>query len=373
MYFHLILTTHCNLQCEYCYGKSCEDIGTEFENLQIDYSLPKEIKYPMQVLRSFCRNDPECILTFYGGEPTLCLERIQQIMDTVPAKYFLIQTNGLLLDKLGREYVNRLHTILVSIDGNEELTDYYRGIGVYQRVVENLKKIVNNGFKGEIIARMTVTEETDISKQVKWLVENDEFPFSSIHWQLDAGFWKNDFDNRQFEKWSRESYNPGVKRLIEYWVDCMERTGKVLKLYPFLAVMHSFLHEEKSLLRCGSGWINYSILTDGNIAPCPIMGGMKDFYVGHIKTAHPLRLKRILAAEPCSKCSILDECGGRCLYANITKQWDEWQYALVCDTVKNLVDSLKEVEPRIRRLIGAGKIRLSDFDYLKYNGCEIIP
>jgi uncharacterized protein len=373
MYFHLILTTQCNLQCKYCYGKSCDDIGTDFGDFEIDYSLPKESNYPIEWLRDFCEKDPECVLTFYGGEPTLCTDKIQQIMDQVPAKHFLIQTNGLFLDRLGSEYVNRLHTILVSVDGDEKLTDYYRGAGVYRRVVENLKKIVNDGFKGEIIARMTVTEETDIYEQVKWLLENEEFPFSSVHWQLDAGFWKNDFAQRPFEKWIRESYNPDVGRLVKYWADHMESSGKVLHLYPFLALMRSLLHGEKSLLHCGSGWINYSVLTDGNIVPCPIMGGMKDFYVGHIKTAHPLRLKKIYVSNQCAKCSTLNECGGRCLYANITNLWDEQQYALVCDSVKNLIASLKDEELRVRRLINQDKIRLSDFDYLKYNGCEIIP
>lgn len=373
MYFHLILTTHCNLQCKYCYGKSCDDIGTDFGDFEIDYSLPRTINYPIEWLKDFCRKDPECILTFYGGEPTLSVDKIRQIMDNVPAKHFLIQTNGLLLDKLEAKYVNRLHTILVSIDGDEELTDHYRGAGVYRKVTENINKIKNNGFEGEIIARMTATEETDIFKQVIWLLQNEEFPFSSVHWQLDAGFWKNDFQNRPFEKWVKDNYNPGVKRLVKYWVDYMERFGRVLKLYPFLAVMNSLLHKDNSLLRCGSGWVNYSILTDGNIAPCPIMGGMKDFYVGHIKTSHPLKLNRIFVSEPCTKCSILNECGGRCLYANITKQWDESQYAIVCETVENLVDSLKNAEPRVKRLINEGKIKLADFDYLKYNGCEIIP
>lgn len=373
MYFHLILTTHCNLQCKYCYGKSCDDIGTDFGDFEIDYALPKEPNYPIEWLKNFCNKDPDCVLTFYGGEPTLCLDKIRQIMDNVPAKHFLIQTNGLLLDRLGVEYVNRLHTILVSIDGNEELTDHYRGAGVYRRAIGNLRKILKDGFEGEIIARMTVTEETDIYKQVTWLLENKEFPFSSVHWQLDAGFWKNDFARRPFEKWTKESYNPGVNRLVKHWVDCMESSGRVLRLYPFLAVMHSLLHGEKSLLRCGSGWINYSVLTDGNIVPCPIMGGMKDFYVGHIKTAHPLRLKKVFVSDPCAKCVILNDCGGRCLYANTTRLWDVKQYALVCGTVQNFIESLKCEEPRVRRLINQERIKLADFDYLKYNGCEIIP
>jgi uncharacterized protein len=45
----------------------------------------------------------------------------------------------------------------------------------------------------------------------------------------------------------------------------------------------------------------------------------------------------------------------------------------VCQTVKNLVDSLKSSLPRIRRLIDEERISLSDFEHLKYNSCEVIP
>jgi radical SAM protein with 4Fe4S-binding SPASM domain len=133
------------------------------------------------------------------------------------------------------------------------------------------------------------------------------------------------------------------------------------------------LNDEKSLLRCGSGWTNYTIQTDGSIAPCPVMAGMKDFTLGHIRTTHPLKLEKIFVSKPCDQCSTIDLCGGRCLYANITKQWNDSQYVLVCDTVRNLVKTLKDTEPRIRELIKKGKINKSDFDYLKYNSCEIIP
>jgi hypothetical protein len=29
--------------------------------------------------------------------------------------------------------------------------------------------------------------------------------------------------------------------------------------------------------------------------------------------------------------------------------------------------------PRIKQLINNGKVNLSDFEFMKYNGCEIIP
>ena len=373
MFFHVVLTTECNLQCRYCFGEALEDFDEDFAEFGVDYALPRKVNYDFVLLSKFCREDPDCVLTFYGGEPLLCLDAIRQIMDLAEPQHFMIQTNGLLLDKLESEYVNRFHTILVSVDGDEKLTDYYRGKGTFRKVMDNLKLIVRNGFRGELIARMTVMEQTDIYKQVKWLVDNEEFPFSSVHWQLNAGFWANDYARRGFKRWSTESYIPDVERLARFWVDHMEAKGAVLRLYPLLGVANSLLHNEPSLLRCGGGWVNYAIQTDGYIVPCPAMCGIKDYYLDHITKAHPLKLKKTFVGAPCTECDSLSFCGGRCLYANVTKRWSKDAYAEVCDTVKGLINAVKMELPRINRLINEGKVRLSDFEFMKYNGCEIIP
>jgi len=348
-------------------------MDTDFGNFKIDYSVPSEINYDISLLKRFCEKDPNVALIFYGGEPMLRIEKIKSIMDKIDAKHFIVQTNGLHLKELDPIHLNKLHTIFVSIDGDEKLTDYYRGKGVYKRVIENVKLARNKGFKGEIVARMTVMEETDIYEQVTWLLNNPDYKFSSVHWQLDAGFWKSDFEKRNFARWVEENYNSGVRRLVKQWVKHMEKKGEVLRIYPFLSVTQSLLQGEKSLLRCGSGWVNYTVQTDGHIIPCPAMNGMEDYYLGHIKDSHPLKLKKVYVGEPCTKCRIFHECGGRCLYANITKRWSREEYALVCKTVKNLIDSLRAVLPRIKELIRKGSIRESDFDHMRYNGCEVIP
>ena len=113
MFFHVILTTECNLQCKYCFGESLEDFNTDFSDLEIDYDLPRRINYDLELLIQFCEKDPDTVLTFYGGEPLLCVNEIRNIMNVTKPKHFMIQTNGLLLDKLEPDYINRFHTILV--------------------------------------------------------------------------------------------------------------------------------------------------------------------------------------------------------------------------------------------------------------------
>lgn len=296
-----------------------------------------------------------------------------RIMEVVNARRFIIQTNGLLLDRLSTEDAKKFDTVLVSIDGNEAHTDFNRGRGVYRRVIDNLKLLESKGFSGEIVARMTVTVGTEIDRQVSWLVSDCEHAFKSVHWQLDALFWQNDFDRSRFQAWS-QIYNQGIRRLVELWVTRMESSGEVLKLYPFIAVMQSLLLNERSKLRCGAGWNTFNIQTDGMITPCPVMAGMKDFYLGNIWNSNPSNLEdAVLVATPCTECQILSLCGGRCLYANATKLWGEEGFELVCNTVSNLVNCLKEVEPHVRQLISDRRIGIQDFKYARYNSCEIIP
>jgi uncharacterized protein len=374
MFFHVIVTNQCNSECRYCFGEAMLDEDDDFGDLNVDYALPKRVSYDLEMLSGFCSRDPECVVTFYGGEPLLGIDLVREIMNEVKAKFFMMQTNGLLLSQLEPEYVNRLHTILVSLDGDEATTDFNRGNGTFRKVVDSLKLVKRNGFQGELIARMTVMEPMNVYDQVTWLVENEELPFSSVHWQLNAGFWKTDFSRRKFKTWSHENYDPGVRKLAKYWVDIMERTGVVLRLYPFLGIAHSFLHGEKnSFLRCGGGWTNYTIQTDGYIVPCPTMWGMRDYYLGHISNADPLELSQVFVKGKCAECGDLGMCGGRCLYANVTKRWSPEAYEQVCKTVRSLIQATWEQIPRIEKLVEKGKTALEDFEYMKYNGCEIIP
>jgi putative peptide-modifying radical SAM enzyme len=376
MYFHLILTDECNLCCRYCKAKAFDVLEESDDetapHIDIDPDLPGDLDFDLDLLYNFLKKDPAPTLTFYGGEPLMRPDLIDRIVREAPVQQFMIQTNGILLDRLQPEIVNRFSTILVSLDGDEALTDGNRGNGVYRKVIENVRKIWREGYSGELIARMAVTERTDIVDAVHWLSQNPDHSFSSIHWQLDANF-AGDFSRRTFADWVTASYNPGIRTLVADWIDHMETTGEVLRWYPFLDPMEDLLLEKKSLLRCGSGHANYSIMTDGHIAPCPVMVGMKDYYVGHIRTADPLHLDKVFVNGECTSCRIRDFCGGRCLYSNITKPWNMTERKIVCGTVENLYTSLTKAVPRIRALIEDGTIAPDAFAHEKFNGCEIIP
>jgi len=340
--------------------------------LEIDSFLPPELDFDLPLLYNFLKKDPSSTLTFYGGEPLMRPDIIRTIVQEAPVQRFMLQTNGLLLDQIYPEIINRFSTILISLDGRECLTDANRGKGTYRKVMHNIKKIRNNGYTQDIIARMTVNENTDIADAVHWLAGNPDYSFSSIHWQLDANF-TGDFSHRRFGNWVVESYNPGILRLVTDWVDHMENKGEVLRWYPFLDPMEDLLLGRQSGLRCGSGHANYSIMTDGHIAPCPVMIGMSEYYVGNIRDSDPRNLAVITINGECADCQIRGFCGGRCLFSNITKPWGVDQRRIVCSTVETLHTGLVNALPRVRDLIARGVIHPADFSHEKYNGCEIIP
>ena len=234
------------------------------------------------------------------------------------------------------------------------------------RVLATADLIRRRGYAGELIARMTVAEDTDIYAAVTHLWDH----FSSIHWQMDADF-TGDYSHRRFAEW-KDSYTEGVRKLADVWVSHIENTGIVPKWYPFLSTTEDLLFQNQSRLRCGSGYSNYSIMTNGWIAPCPIMVGMADYYAGHIRDADPCHLPEISIREPCPSCDIYGFCGGRCLYSNIVRPWRE-HYTLVCDTVHALHTSLSDQLPRLRKMIADGRLTRESFAHTRYNGCEIIP
>lgn len=372
MNWNLILTDSCNLCCTYCRGKmygacQCTDPG-----IVLDETPPLDLSVDLPVLYDFLARDPDATLMFYGGEPLLRPDLVETIVEGAPVKRFLLHTNGLCLPSLDPALVRRFDTIFVSIDGPEELTDLYRGQGTFHRVMDGVRYVRETGFSGELIARMTVAETTDIEAVVLYLAENDLCSFSSIHWQIDANFW-DDFGSRSFAPWVHDSYNPGIRRLVRAWLDIMRSEGRVSRWYPFLVTTADLLHRKQSELRCGSGHANYTIMTDGTIIPCPCMIGMRDYYLGHIATADPRALPTVPVGGDCTACDLLGFCGGRCLYSNILRPWPDEGRELVRCTVENLFEAITEALPEICALLDEGRIAPSDFKHEKFQGCEVIP
>ncbi len=348
-----------------------DEFNIKNSSLEFDETAPAKSEVTVEQLNAFLREDD--VLIFYGGEPLIESAKIQEIMDFFGDKIqYRMQTNGLLLDRLPLKYLQQIRKILVSIDGNKKITDYNRGRNNYERVMNNILKVRKEGYMGEIVARMTIAQESpNIYEASMHLVQLiDKGIINSIHWQLDAGFYKSDFEETKFRTFLKQ-YNDSLKKLMQWWIAQMSK-GEVYKLYPFLGIIESILKQEKTRMRCGAGYVGFAITTNGMISACPVTNGVKTFYVGNINES-PDEVKHMNVQGDCLQCSYLNLCGGRCLYQNYAQLWPKEGNALICQSVKYLINTLREQQPVIQQLIDAKTIALNDFSYEKYFGPEIIP
>lgn len=348
------------------------DNGLE-EKWEFDFSPPTNLETPTEKIKEFLRRDKNPTLIFYGGEPLVMKDKIIELIDSlkdIPNIKFRMQTNAKLLNKFPTKYLKQIGKILVSIDGDKERTDLNRGKETYDLVIQNLKEARQKGYEGEIVARMTLSTDVgaDIFLQVFHLLSLGLF--DSIHWQIDAGFYKSDFNKKEFEKFAN-NYNKQISKLVELWMQEMKK-GNVLKIYPFLGILEPIMTGKTSKLQCGSGYANYTITTDGRIAACPIMNNVKEFYCGSLDTK-PEELKKIEIKNRCENCEYKNICGGRCLYSNHAQLWPEEGEELICKTIIHLIEEIKKQIPEIKQLIKNGIIKKSDLQFEKYFGPEIIP
>jgi putative peptide-modifying radical SAM enzyme len=353
---YIVFTTgQCNLKCDYCGGSFPRE------------KVPWEIEYDLANLKRLIEKDDEAVVAFYGGEPLLNYKKVIWILDNIKAKHFVIQTNGLLYHMLPDEYWRRFDTVLLSIDGRREITNKHRGAGVYEKVLEAAKHLRKIGFQGDVIARMTVTQDTDIYEDVSHLLSLNLF--NHIHWQLDV-VWSDRW--RNFTEWRDNSYKPGLRRLMSLWITRIKK-GKVLGIAPFKAIAsQAIFGNVYNAPPCGSGVNSVSILTNGKITACPIAVSENWALLGDIKTGFKLMQRPIL--EPCISCPYFNYCGGRCLYAYRERYWGDLGFREVCEATKTLIKLVLASVPAIIESIDSGVISPEDLLYPPFNNTvEIIP
>ncbi len=346
------------MNCTYCGGSFNPKI------------VPWTVKYSVEDLRKFIDGDHSPIIAFYGGEPLLNSDFIVEVMDEIDWAKYVIQTNGLLIDKLPSSYWRRFNTILLSIDGREEVTDHYRGKGVYRRVIEAAWKLKSIGFNGDLIARMTVSELSDIYVDVMHLLSLGLF--DHIHWQLNV-VWSCSWID--FNGWLEKSYLPGISRLIKFWVNSAHN-GEVLGLVPFIGVLkYMLLNKPIESPPCGSGSSSIAISTDGRVLACPIAVEEKWAELGSIwGSSWKNYVNRIRIGEPCISCQYFRYCGGRCLYAYMEKLWGESGFRSICRATIHMINELLKVKNEIQNLISRGIIPIEELLYPQFNNTtEIIP
>ena len=348
--FIITTTGKCNLKCDYC--------GGSFDEFYVPYT----IKYNVEKLVEIIRKYEKKTIVFYGGEPLLNHKFIKEFLSyDIGVSRIGIQTNGTLVKLFDEKFWDKFDFVLLSIDGEKEITDKHRGKGVYDKVISSAKYLKSMNI--ETIARMAITMDNDIYKNVTHLINTNLF--DKIHWQLDV-IWDNEWD---VISWAENSYLPGIEKLINLFIDNL-RENKILKIIPIIGILNSYYFRGYDHIPCGAGKRSFTINSDGRILACPI-GISEDWNIlGNVENGFKYYSERL----ECEKCEYFKYCGGRCLYSYKERFWGEDGFKKICYLTKKTIDIILSKKDVIKDLLNKNSLGI---DVLRYDptedSTEVIP
>lgn len=358
----LLTTLTCNLKCTYCSLGVGDMVGSQ-----------GKVSYTPDVLDAFIRkhlSEYEVYVTFYGGEPTLNLDFIKEIMERYPAFRFQLQTNGTLLDSLPDSVLSKLSNILISIDGGEEITDGFRGRGIYRQVVKNTQA-VRNRLAGTFTARVTWSSEETSFEELDGLANT----FDYVYFQFVAG--EGTYTSTALEK---------KKAVITQLVDKFFSSDE---LYPFVPIMGivrnkvlptraTELYYGKTQCRVSTHILN--VMPDGKIFPCPDMMYAPEMLQGDV-IANWLKPSPLQPhhSMPCDHCEAQPWCRGNCmknLYLAYVKNDQRYRDNVVdpiCELIRFLGREIDRHDPHTWYAKARLDVRKTIRDCEVYEYVEIMP
>lgn len=315
MAFHVMLvpTLGCPSNCGYCWSS---EEGSPVMSIDI-------IRETVEWLKDF-RQEP-VTFTFHGGEPLLAgydfyKEALPLLTEGLkklkPA--LALQTNlWLLTPEMAQLFKKYDIPIGSSIDGPQELNDFQRGDGYFEKTMQGYEIAKEHGLKVSFICTFT-------SHSIKY--KEDIFNF----------FLKNGFNMKlhpslpsirgdEPEKWSLSPEDYG--ELLIYLLD------QYLEHFDEISVMNIDTLCKSAFIRRGTVCTfvdcmgdTFAIGPDGNIYPCYRFVGMDDYVMGNVSD-HPTMEDLIQSApmkllnefkdfvdEDCKKCNYIKFCRGGCPY-----------------------------------------------------------
>jgi radical SAM protein with 4Fe4S-binding SPASM domain len=358
----LLTTLKCNLKCTYCSLGVGEVLGSQ-----------TEMKYDIGQLAAFVERhlaDKEVYVTFYGGEPTLNKGLMLDVMQRFPQFRFQLQTNGTLLDKLPDWALARLSNVLVSIDGGEEITDAYRGRGIWSSVMRNVESI-RGRVGGTLTARVTWSNPATSFEELDGLAAS----FDYLYWQFVADeMYADDSVARR-------------KAVLERLIAKFFASGETLyPLLPLMGIVRNKLLPNRAVelyagqTQCRVSTHLLNVMPNGQIFPCPDMMYVPEMQMGEIQgnwlRASPLQPH---ADMPCADCEAFAWCRRNCmknLHLGYVKKDERYRRNVVepiCDLLRFMGREIDRHDPQawFARLPLPQRQRLLDAEVYEY--VEVMP
>ncbi|MCM2290135.1 MAG: radical SAM protein [Sulfuritalea sp.] len=331
----LLTTLKCNLKCTYCSLGVGEVLGSQ-----------TEMQYDIEQLAAFVERHlagKEVYVTFYGGEPTLNKGLMLDVMQRFPQFRYQLQTNGTLLDKLPDWVLARLSNVLVSIDGGEEITDAYRGRGIWSSVMRNVESI-RGRVGGTLTARVTWGNPATSFEELDGLAAN----FDYLYWQFVADeMYADDSVARR-------------KAVLERLIAKFFASGEALyPLLPLMGIVRNKLLPNRAIelyagqTQCRVSTHLLNVMPNGQIFPCPDMMYVPEMQMGEIQgnwlQASPLQPHPDM---PCADCEAFAWCRRNCmknLHLGYVKKDERYRRNVVepiCDLLRFMGREIDRHDPQ---------------------------
>lgn len=360
----LYTTLQCNLKCTYC----SESVG-EVVNSQ------GKVSYTPEALDRFIQThlaNKEVVVTFYGGEPTLNIPFMQDLMARHPQYRYQLQTNGTLLNRLPDEILGRLSNILVSIDGGEATTDGYRGHGVFRKVTKNLERI-RDKVQGTMTARVTWHDAATTFEEIDGLFESFDYVYFQFA-QSDNVYAPADLERKRAV-------------LVQMIDRFFASTDTVYGLVPVMGVVRNKILPNRAFeaaqghSQCRASTHLLNVLPDGRIFPCPDMAYVDDMQQGDI-AGNWLKRSPLQPAPamPCERdCVAFSYCRGNCmknLHRAYVEKDDDYRIKVVepvCELVRFMGEEIDRRDPLAWWVKAPLKVRQELADAEVYEYVEVMP
>ena len=304
----LVLNHRCNLRCRYCYtGRKLDramTLATAYR--AVDFGLERAA-------------GAELVLSFFGGEPMLEIERMEAVAhyarDHAQRRSarvaFSISTNGTLLDDRRVCFLRDFAVhVQVSVDGIAAAQDLARpfadGAPSFAVVDTNLHRLQSEDLLHQVVAVMTPETSSHLAESLRYLTG-----LGAVEIYL-APNYLADWTHAACDRFEAD-----FRRLAEVYAERF-RAGDMRRVDPLYGkiVSHLVLGRQTPR-RCGFGLDELAVAPSGNIYPCDRVVGedtREDLWLGHVERgldearAHNLQERRTAQDPECENC----ELGARC-------------------------------------------------------------
>ena len=273
----------CNLNCSYCFASQGKYHG---ERALMSFEVGKQA-FDFLIANSGTRRNLE--VDFFGGEPTLNLDVVKQLVEyarSIEKAHgknfrFTFTTNGMLMDDQTIEWLNReMSNVVLSLDGRKEVNDHFRkdytGKGSYDTIVPNFQRLVEKRGGKNYYVRGTFTHN------------NVDFTNDLLH-MADLGFTELSMEpvvcppgdpyalTEEDLPVLFEQYEILAKEMLK-----RKKEGRPFTFYHYMIDLKNGPCIYKRITGCGSGTEYMAVTPWGDLYPCHQFVGDEKYLLGNI-------------------------------------------------------------------------------------------